>query len=394
MIWDPMERFLWGVVITLMIIITSIYIKNGLKRENKQERALMHGFSCLIFCNAAVDRLLRYFSDFLIKGEFKNFTFYGDFNNYFVGFEFLRRLSYIVILLGFIGFMLFTSRIKYRKLNFLLSSILLIFIILIPILPFDIIQIIMLIPLTIGTVYTIFFFLILTKWAKPELKGISFHMLIAISLIFFGFLLSIFQIKNANIVPLIFPPILYFLVTFMFIFPLKIKHEFFQKNLIYYYIIGSLYIGILIYTIIIYILVNISFIYTLCAIILLPLEFIILCFALKFINKGIYSEYHFEKDILDAFSKPKKVTEEEVSVSKEKKICLVCKSKLGRILYMCPDCSTFYCSKCSKALSNLENSCWVCETPFDESKPVRLPEKKEDEIAVIDGWDQKKNKKI
>ena len=139
MIWDPIERLLWGVVISLLIITTYIYIQNGRERENKQERALMYGFSCLVL-SCAIDRLLRYLSEFLIKGEFRNFTFYGNYNDYLFGFEILRRIAYISTLLGYIGFMLYTSKIKYRKTNFFLTSILLVFIILILFLSFDLIQ--------------------------------------------------------------------------------------------------------------------------------------------------------------------------------------------------------------------------------------------------------------
>ena len=90
--------------------------------------------------------------------------------------------------------------------------------------------------------------------------------------------------------------------------------------------------------------------------------------------------------------KKEDITEEKVSISKEKKICLVCKSKLGGLLFMCKECGAFYCEKCSDALSNLENACWVCETPFDESKPVK-PFKREEEIDIeISEKPQKKPK--
>jgi len=71
---------------------------------------------------------------------------------------------------------------------------------------------------------------------------------------------------------------------------------------------------------------------------------------------------------------------------------LVCKEKLKRQIYICPECGTFYCSKCSDALNELENMCWVCETPFDDSKPVRLIEKKEDDI-IVEGKEQAEPKK-
>jgi hypothetical protein len=76
------------------------------------------------------------------------------------------------------------------------------------------------------------------------------------------------------------------------------------------------------------------------------------------------------------------ITEEEVSISKEKKICLVCKGKAFRFsTYLCPGCEAFYCAKCAQALIELENACWVCDAPIDESKPVK-PFKRDDEIEV------------
>ena len=69
--------------------------------------------------------------------------------------------------------------------------------------------------------------------------------------------------------------------------------------------------------------------------------------------------------------KPKKLTEEEITFYREQKICLVCKDKTSRFTYICPKCEAIYCVKCSTALSSLENACWVCNTAFDESKPVK-----------------------
>ncbi len=28
------------------------------------------------------------------------------------------------------------------------------------------------------------------------------------------------------------------------------------------------------------------------------------------------------------------------------------------------------CMKCAKVLSNIENVCWVCNSPIDETKPI------------------------
>lgn len=77
-----------------------------------------------------------------------------------------------------------------------------------------------------------------------------------------------------------------------------------------------------------------------------------------------------------------KITEEEISFNLERKICLVCKGDVSRINYMCPKCNNLYCVNCSEALSSLENMCWVCDEPFDETKPVR-PYKEGETVADL-----------
>ena len=38
MIWDPVERLLWGIAIALLLFGGIIYFVNGKKRENHQDR--------------------------------------------------------------------------------------------------------------------------------------------------------------------------------------------------------------------------------------------------------------------------------------------------------------------------------------------------------------------
>ena len=52
------------------------------------------------------------------------------------------------------------------------------------------------------------------------------------------------------------------------------------------------------------------------------------------------------------------LTEEKVSVYKDKKICLVCKGEVLRFSYIC-ECGVIYCENCARALTNLENVCWA-----------------------------------
>ncbi|MFX1572313.1 MAG: tetratricopeptide repeat protein [Promethearchaeota archaeon] len=64
------------------------------------------------------------------------------------------------------------------------------------------------------------------------------------------------------------------------------------------------------------------------------------------------------------------IFEEKVEIHKEQKICLVCKGQALGFTYIC-DCGAIYCENCALALSNLENICWVCDSPIDKSKPIK-----------------------
>jgi hypothetical protein len=80
------------------------------------------------------------------------------------------------------------------------------------------------------------------------------------------------------------------------------------------------------------------------------------------------------------------ITEEKVAISKETKICLVCRGEVLRFTYIC-ECGAIYCDKCARAVSNLENVCWVCDAPIDYSKPVKPKEEETEELR-----DDKKHK--
>jgi tetratricopeptide (TPR) repeat protein len=75
------------------------------------------------------------------------------------------------------------------------------------------------------------------------------------------------------------------------------------------------------------------------------------------------------------------IIEEEVSISKEKKICPVCRGEVLGFSYACK-CGANYCESCAKALSNLENVCWACDIPIDHSKPSKPYKEEEEPIKV------------
>ena len=87
-----------------------------------------------------------------------------------------------------------------------------------------------------------------------------------------------------------------------------------------------------------------------------------------------------------------KISEEDLELYKEQKICLVCKGHVGgfTFTFICPKCDVLYCEKCARSLANLENECWVCEHPIDESRRVKHPDKREEKLEIKETPDKKK----
>ena len=70
------------------------------------------------------------------------------------------------------------------------------------------------------------------------------------------------------------------------------------------------------------------------------------------------------------------ITEDDFTIHKELKICLVCRGEIKGYMYAC-ECAANYCESCAQALENLENVCWACNAPMDKSKPVKHYEEEE-----------------
>ncbi len=90
---------------------------------------------------------------------------------------------------------------------------------------------------------------------------------------------------------------------------------------------------------------------------------------------------HIEEIVKYRTMLPAFVTEEKVAIHKEKNICLVCRGEVLRFSYIC-ECGAIYCDNCARALTNLENVCWVCDTPIDYLKPVKPYKEDVEEINL------------
>ncbi|MFX0057453.1 MAG: hypothetical protein ACFE8J_04055, partial [Candidatus Heimdallarchaeota archaeon] len=73
------------------------------------------------------------------------------------------------------------------------------------------------------------------------------------------------------------------------------------------------------------------------------------------------------------------VRDKKVAITKETKICLVCRSEVLRFSYICR-CGAIYCENCARAVTDLENVCWICDTPIDYLKPIKVYEESKEKL--------------
>ncbi len=319
---------------------------------------------------------------FLLMGLLQIISGIGSFDPPGDIFQLLFKIDYILWAIGAALFIL-AFEIGIKKTKYILTIIQIPLIILLIILPYEMarnIQRYFMYPFSTSII--IASIVLLGKWSRFELKAIS-------STLFFGILLTMMSsaivsktVKELDIPLMLYlSPIFFIIGGLVVMLPLVIDLKYISHMLWFLSICG-------IFAITIMFLIEIFLIYYV-GVANAILYIFILCIVIFFevrIIKDIKSYKAGEAQIsgpviLEMFTKPLKITEEDVSVSIEKKICLVCKSKISGLNYICSDCGTFYCTKCSTALSDLENVYWACNNPIDISKPSTPFETKDESIS-------------
>ena len=393
MIWDPTERLLTSIGMTLLFVCGVIYINRGRKRAVLHEKIMMVGFGSY-FIGLTFQRLFGgYLGHFFVDGggwDYTNYRWIGNFDNPGEIFEFLFKMDYVLWAIGAALFIL-AFEIGIKKTKYVLTIIQIPLIILLIILPYEWARNLQRYFMYLfSTSIIIASIVVMGKWSRFELKAVS-------SMLFFGVLLTMMSsalvsktTKELNIPFLLYlSPIFFIIGALVVMLPLVIDLKYISHMLRFLSICG-------IVTIITMFLIEVLLIYSGISLPNVVLYALILCIVIFLEVKIIKDIKSYKAEeaqvhgpiILEMFTKPEKVSEEEVTVSKEKKICLVCKNKISGLNYICSDCGTFYCTKCSNALSDLENVCWACNTPIDLSKPS-IPFEIEDDSDSKD----KKNKK-
>ena len=379
-LYSVFDIYLIGIGTVLSLITAIRYFGLAKRKENPSEKSIVKAVAW-IWVFFTILLILLTLSLFYLEGEFIGYIYRGNFDNPSLIYMWLAKGAYIAWFAAFIFYFytyekIFNKRIHLGSFGCILSILLIIF------LPYELAMYEFFpIAFTIIGIYAVHTWFTLMKKSQRELRAATSF--IIIGNLFISLLIVYMSpvLMRLGDTPILIFPILFIFGTLLIISPTVFKPEFFSRNIKYWYLFSIIYIGAMAINLVYMVVLN-QIELILAALFFLIFYAVECLILIRFIKREEVLGVEGDIGVRGIFTKPEKVTEEEVSISKEKKICLVCKGKVLRNnIYLCPECSTFYCLKCSEALSNLENACWVCETPFDESKPVK-PFKKEEEIDV------------
>lgn len=254
MLWDSLDRGLWGIAITILLMVGIFYLNKGKKRENSNERIVMYGFTVYLVLSAACFVFL-YLQAISRPGVFINGIFYGDFDAPLTIATKLFSMSYNILFLASHFLLLLAIEKVLNLTKYLVSLInLVIIVIIIIFLALAIFgngstTIFAEIALVLGDIfkYIRFVFLLVicyyaTKWAQLEFKSVTAFLFLGYILIQWGAELAT-GYKGLGLIPLFLPPIITIIGTLSFIIPQLITSRYLSKALTIWKIIGTTIIG-------------------------------------------------------------------------------------------------------------------------------------------------------
>jgi hypothetical protein len=381
-IYTDFDMLLYGMGIILLFIGALRYLRMARKKENPNEKVINRAFGLvLIGFTIKISLYVLFFlslegyhmdHSYKVNLELENFSLLS---------EWLYKGTYIIWYTLVAIFVRAVEKIRNKKIPVgailgIISFFLAIF------QPFEMFLIIGAIPWIITILYYFHVLFTLMKWAKKELKAATSFIILGSLLISNCMAFAHPNIMMAGTMPSILLPLLIILGAILNVAPTNLNPKFFSRSMNYWYTFFAGVYGYIVFMIVFQIIVNVP-VFVINGVISLIFISVESVFFLKSLLKEEGASTKKSVDVIGVFTRPEIITEEEVSVSKEKKVCLVCKGKLGRNnIYLCPDCDTFYCKNCSEALSDMENACWACNSPIDPSKPVKSFEKEEEEVEV------------
>ncbi|MFX0098364.1 MAG: hypothetical protein ACFFCS_02210 [Candidatus Hodarchaeota archaeon] len=383
---SPAHLFLWGMAVATLCFCGIYYIIMSKKQEIFSEKLLLFGFASLLFGIASM-RIFFICSDLSLDGNYMGHSFLGDFDSINDSYRIFVKTAYTGGIVGFTFLILAWEKVIKRT-KYIISLLNTSFVALVIILPFDtaktVAYVVMLFDVTL-------FFIVLftfTRKSRIEFQAVSTPLATGFFIMTVGHVLDSSVFKQMGIVPIILPSVLHIIGSIVIIIPTFISPKYFSRFMIYWLSFVLCVVVLLSISIVYLIQGGITSVFSQIIIVGIISLFVITGFATYGMIRNIRAKQQnpsgvTDQEILKIFTRRPGITEEEVTYYREQKICLVCKGKVSRIMYLCPECDALYCFKCSTTLSNLENACWSCNTPFDPEKGQNL-EIYEEELSLQD----------
>jgi hypothetical protein len=406
-LWTPLDSLLSGATITLTFLVSYLFFERAKQKDKKEEKSFLQSFA-LLFFGLALSGTVDYFAVFYYEGYFNGFVYVGVRNDLispvFELYAFSEGIFFVSTILYYFQFERATQ-MRHHLISMIGILILIVYLILVffltGLLGLEIIQSLSYLIAIIEAIILLYTLLELAKKSSFEFQNITLSIIVGFLLFSMSTAIGDPEVLNVIYFGTIIMSALSLVGVFFYLIPLYFNIEKISQ-------IRSSYLwGLIIFVNSITMVLAIYLLLVSLVFILIPLYFLIISFPITFLLvrilnqekklksqsenlQAMHERKNVDVNLLNIFNRPQKITEEEVSVSKERKICLVCKGKLTRSIYLCPECNALYCMKCSDTLSTLENACWVCETSFDESRPVKHLEKESKKIAIEIGSHKKK----
>ena len=250
MIWNPLERILWGCALTIAVMCGIYFIHIARKREIFNERIIMLGLASLPL-GFAFSLFFTYIQVLQLPGVFFNNVFSGIYDDNIV-YAFFGKLSYISFGIGGM-FFVFTFEIIIKRTKYLLTITFIIIIIIIIIsTPFkstrDVFNYLLLLALIFFVPLVLYLY---TKWSHLEFKAVS-------SFILFGFILFMISLilaerahKKLDYYPLVLSPLLFILGCCIIILPIIINPKKISRALTYWIVFAILTFPFIIFMIVV-----------------------------------------------------------------------------------------------------------------------------------------------
>jgi hypothetical protein len=391
-IWSPTERLLWPISFFLIFTGGMRYLKMANKSTNKDGRRILLGIAFYLIIYS-FGQIFFYLARFYHQGAFNGQVFIGEFNEKITPVVELITIGHFIANIGIVLFILeIELALKKTKYFFTSLGVVSYVITTVPLIISPNLWELHRIGMVALSAIFLIVFLYLLK-TSPEFQNISLSMIAGYSIVLIGGGLHYLEALEMNLYPIELFSTVWIIGTLLYLLPVYVNIDKIQKT-------SPKFFWVLFITVeIIAIILSIAFyVFTQLLLYLTSIFlFILLILSMVYIFKQgkepiqePMKDQEGHVDFMKMFSRPESLTEEEVSISKEKKICLVCKGKVIGISFICRECEAFYCQKCYQALTQLENACWACDNALDETKSVKLPEKEEGELVVEEDVSKKK----